>query len=376
MRIFYLSRTPLDLSFGGSIMRASTVKHLRFLGYKVIIVTPNYKSIRNIISSDNILIRQYISIKLLLLLEKLGLINDYLSPWSNYAKKILGPLLEKGDLVISTSGGELGMLQLGNQLMKAVNIKHIFHMHDPIQYSFFEGIWIGSKFHVNRTKHVQNELSLPNKILVTSENTTKYVREINKETCFDYLGIDNFRIISEKRSLNSSYVNIFYAGSFGQYQNPLKHLNNLINIKGVNLHFIGNTDAEKKRINTILLKTNPNYRARLFFHGQMNKSDTDEMIFNKADYILVPLDMQFLKFNFPSKIYDSLNLVTPILFDLPEGSAKKFIIKNNIGIDLTSDKNILLNNIKDANAYELLVNNIISIRGDYKMEDRILQLIR
>jgi hypothetical protein len=278
--------------------------------------------------------------------------------------------------VISTSGGELGMLQLGNQLMKVVNIKHIFHMHDPVQYSFFEGIWIGSKFHLNRTKRVQNELSLPNKVVVTSENTTKSVREINKETCFDYLGIDNFRNISEKKILNTSYVNIFYAGSFGKYQNPLKHINNLLIIKEVNLHFIGNTDAEKKRITTSLLKINPDYKTRVFFHGRMNKSDADEIIFNKADYILVPLDMQFLKFNFPSKIYDSLNLVTPILFDLPEGSAKKFIINNNIGFDLTSDKNTLLKNIKDANAYELLLNNIISIREDYKMEDRILQLIR
>ena len=375
MKIYYLSRTPLDISLGGSIMRANTIKLLRLNGFRVIFVSPNYKSMRNIMNSDSILIRQYISIKLLLLLEKVGLLNDYLLPWSKYAARLLGPILKDGDLIISTSGGELGLLQLGNQLMKTYNVKHIFHMHDPIQYSYFENIWIGSKHHINRTKHVLKQLSMPDRVVVTSKNTTDFVRKLNRQTYFEYLGITDFRIISEKKSLKLNHVNIFYAGSFGSYQNPLKHMFKLLSIPGVNLHFVGNTEKIENRINNLLLKSSPDYMDRIFFYGPMDKGDLDAMLINTADFIIVSLDKQFLKYNFPSKIYDSLNLVIPILFDLPEGSAKKFIIDNDIGYDLTLDRQTLLNQIKDIYNYEVLVNNIISIRGEYKMEDRILQLI-
>jgi hypothetical protein len=189
------------------------------------------------------------------------------------------------------------------------------------------------------------------------------------------LGIPDFIVNINRRTLNYDNINVFYAGSFGRYQNPFKHILKLLTLKKITLHFIGNTENEQKLINELLLEANFDFKGQIIFYGLMKKTNTDELIINNADYILVQLDKHFLKYNFPSKIYDALNLSKPILYDLPDGSAKRFITTHKIGIDLTLNSSNLSKQLFDQVKYSNLQENIISIRENYKMSDKVKSLI-
>lgn len=376
MRIFYLSRTTLKDAFGGSLMRFHTVNILKKKGYEVIAVTPNYSSSKNSFSLDEIKLKQLMSIKFLLLLERIGLIGDYLVPWAKVSSHHLGKIIKSNDIIISTTGGELGMIYLGNILSKSTKARHIIHMHDPIQFTYFGEHWIGTTLHRDRTLLVEKELAKADKILTTSENVLEHLLLINSNTKFQYMGIPvKYEIKSHSEKKYSSNINIVYAGTIGKYQNIQKFIPRLIVNRNVFFHIIGNDEKTKAKLINILGSINKSYTDRIIFHGKKNKKETDELLFYISDYIFISLDYEFLKYNFPSKIYDCLNLGKPAIYSLPEGSAKKFLEDYAIGIDISSwtTSSTLPNTID--NKYIKMVNITRSIRESFLMENLIVSLL-
>lgn len=376
MKVFYLSRTPLENAFGGSLMRFHTVEFLKSKGYEVIVVTPNYSSFEDSFLSAEIKPKQILNIKFLLLLERIGLIGDYLIPWAKVASRKLSTHIKSSDIIISTSGGELGMIYLGNCISKVTNARHIIHLHDPVQYTYFDNHWIGVGFHWNRTSLVEKEISLASKILTTSENALHYLNKINSNSRFQYLGIpvmNDIETFNHKK--NTSFVNIMYAGSIGKYQNIEKFIPELLKFNNVFIHIIGDEKKIKKRILNTLKKIDNSYLNRISFYGIKNKTETDLLLLEKADYILISLDYDFLKYNFPSKIYDCLNLAIPALYSLPEGSAKRFLTNYEIGIDISSSTIPSIIPNPREKLYKQMVKNLKFIRTSFLMENLIFSLL-
>lgn len=376
MNIYYLTRTIPKNEFGGALMRYHTVSNLRKLGYKVYTLSPNYNNISNIFKNDDIRLRQVIPTKILLLLERLGILGDYLIPWANQSIIPLSKIIKSDDLIISTSGGELGMIFLGNKISKITNARHIVHLHDPVLYSVFDGHWIGNGYHRNRTKLVEEELSSAYKILSTSENTVSYLKSINQNTSFQYLGIP---VLYELEDLftkrQNDKVNIFYPGSIGKYQNIHKYIPMLLENKHFIFHIIGNDQKSKKYILRMTNIKGSNNHERIVFHGKKNKNQTDKLVIKHADYIFVSLDYEFLKFNFPSKIFDCLNLCIPAIYVLPDGSASRFIEVNKIGVKF--DKGESSQNIPNAREkkYQQMVKNLLTMRNKYLLSDFVKDLL-
>ena len=104
-KIYFITRSWSEKT-GGVMIRKKQVKYLRKWGYKVIIVTPNYNSSRNIINSKFLKIK-FTNNHFLPILERAGIICDYLEPWISDTVNILEKVVTKQDILFATCGASI-----------------------------------------------------------------------------------------------------------------------------------------------------------------------------------------------------------------------------------------------------------------------------
>ena len=256
-KVYFITRSyPPFEKGGGSLMRYAFVQTLidHGLSVKVIRIGPTVNDFglrgKSILQVLNI-----IYVRALLLFERLGVIRDYLLPYSISWYLELRKKVGRNDIIISTTGGELGTVILGDMLRNKTGAIHVIHLRDPINYGVNLGVKKNNKFHVGRA-HVQIMLMKNADLLVfTAERHAEKIArlELGVEQLVQYSGYisnkyrygfdkliledkDNNQIVDvyEKiQAIKSKYPNAIICFYGGSASSVVQGVNNLLTIIGL-----------------------------------------------------------------------------------------------------------------------------------------------
>jgi hypothetical protein len=331
-KIFLLTRSypPFQLT-GGAIARRAQVKYLERNGYEVIVVTPNYGN-KSVLHSNNIIQTPYVhNDSILSKMERVGIIEDTLSKWASTTFRYLEKIVKQADIVIATSGGELGTYKLATMLKRKIGCGIVFSSHDPIMGSRLDGYRVGFKWHYDRLKYERRYYSAADIIITSSKTHMEALKDKYPELkskvhnlYFGFVGELSPHEVIEDRE----YINICYGGAF----TPLQRPELLIDIveraeleNHVRIFFIGNY----KKYNA--LKTMPKSKTNITYIEHMEIKKYRAFLQNMIDIGFVSLTEEWLKHCVPSKIFEYIELGLPIYGALPHGDAATIINTNKVG---------------------------------------------
>lgn len=349
-KILFITRSYPPSTTGGAIMRKFMVDSLKE-DHDVIVISigkPNY-NIKGEIRIINIL-----NERLGFILQRLGLISDYLILWKLKSFKYLNYNSIKIDYIISTSGGELGTIQLGNLLGNSFKVPHLIHLRDPIIYSLVNNLRINSKFHVSREYWEKKEYLKADNIVTTSRVNLESIKlkfpEVQNKLHFSPIGYVNTIKIFNKEKYNEQTINIVYGGNSGALQKPEKFLKFFKRFSNVKIYFFGDFNLKVKSENVVVLDKLPKKEFERFLNERIHVG-------------LVSLTSEYLGACIPAKLFEYIGLEIPIIGILPDGDAKEIIINNNFGIVVDDSTELELNNFL-CNKHLLEISNNISLHKD------------
>lgn len=108
-------------------MRTGAVNYLKDLGWNVKVVMPNFETY-TLEENENIIkipISRNFNTKVFLILERLGLLEDYLDSWCENTVDYLKSIVKKNDFVFCTTGGDLSSIKVGSLLKEQININFV-----------------------------------------------------------------------------------------------------------------------------------------------------------------------------------------------------------------------------------------------------------
>lgn len=323
-KLFVITRSYPPSNTGGALMRKVLVDRLNDYFDVVVITCGPLKRKDNLIRIPEIL-----PARLTFILQRLGLVKDYLFLWEKvaYIVIILSRIKPLG--IISTSGSEMGTISLGNSLSKHYRIKHIAHLRDPIIYSFVNGLRINNKFHVSREKREKRLFAVPTAILCSSKMNYESLKmkypEYKSRIYYEYIGFDT-RLLPRPNPLNDETIRFVYGGNSGALQNPMGFIGFFENIQGVELHIFGDFTSVSTQAKNI------------FIHGKLNRLEFIDFLKKRCDVGIVSLTSDYLGACVPAKLFELIGLHIPILGLLPDGDASNIINENGFGyaVDVNS----------------------------------------
>lgn len=371
-RIFYITRTLPDNQSGGALIRRGTIKYLKEKGYTVTIVAPSDKTF---FSKDLILINGNPGkwgIKLDLVLYQLRLIDDYLERWSNHAYNLLKDIVRSNDIILATSGGELGTIMLAAKLKQHCNCKVIYNLHDPIDYTLLEHSFSFDSKLITRSRD-DTEFQLfdsADKIITSSSSyceilKVKYPIYRNKLACHHFGFIEKIQT-PQLELLHNDRLNVVYGGNMGRLQGPEILIDVALHIPENNFTLVGNVNFD-----TSFLPSNITILPKMSYDKYI------EYLISSADIGFFSLRGNVSKYCVPSKLYEYINVGIPIVAAI-EGDGRDIINTNNIGLacDYSVESIVKaikymsnLDNIKDFK-YRLL-----NVRENWYMGNTINELI-
>ena len=371
--IYYITRSYSPPVTGGTIIRKAQVDQLICHDYDVRIVTPNYATAEIVNNAD--FIKHPISkvaLRLGSYLEKYGLYDDYLDQW---VKKTSSHLLDKitpDDIVISTSGGELGCIKLGSIIKEKSKCKLIVNLHDPLDYSLVNARVLDNKYHVSREKQEKQYLQNADLIITSSQLNQKSLQtkypELAGRIVNNYFGyVEQIKI---KEKISSGKIRIAYGGVFLPEQSPHILAEAASQYDDIELIFIGNWEHYKP------LKP---YLDHCRCIPPLGHAEYLRFMMENVDVGFVSLTSDYLGACVPSKLYEYINLGLPILGALPEGDAKDIINKSGYGIavpydDLSALRDAILA-MKNPNAFQQYSTAVMRDRDSWAMEHRIKEVV-
>lgn len=389
---FFLTRTWRSKT-GGGIVRCNQVKYLRKMGWEVIVVTPfslYNKEVKSERSEEGIVwIPNKIPAKLGKLLERTGILDDYLDNWVKNSFNYLKKIIKSDDILIATTGGELGTLKLAHKLKSKINCKYLINYHDPIDFTKINEKVIPHKgYYILRDSKEEKYLRNVDYVVTMSEGLknvllSKYSFLKSKITEIYFGFSQNKKKSSNLKLTNSKKINIVYGGSFESYLrkpelilNSLKFLEEKY-IDKIEVTYIGNWRNYKPIVNFTKSELGKKTVTLLPY---MSNNEFIEYIVENADLGLVSLGNDYYaRIAMPSKIYDYISLGIPMLGLLPSSSAMDIINKNKYGKALYFN-----NHIGVAKYLERIINypqilkeyksNILSDRDSWEMEYRMEKL--
>lgn len=378
-KIYYFTRSYYPYQKGGGpIIRTGTVKYLRKMGWDVTVVMPNYESNELKVESNLWLIpfkKKFIP-RLAALFQRTGFYEDYLDRWVDNAFLYLKDKINSDDILIATSGGELGGIKLGSLLKEKRKCKFVVNFQDPLNYGYMNGLRKGTRLHVDRKK-VHEKYIINSDLILTS---TQYYENVLKKqfislkskiynNYFGYIKIVN--LVKYKR-IKSNKLRIAYSGVMSKAQKPeiLYNAYKKLNRNDIEIFFIGNRSSYKdlQNIND----------ANVHFIDFLPHDEFLKFMCENIDVGFVSLVDDYYGACVPSKIYEYINLGLPILGALPDGDGKSIINNNNYGIsvgygDIDALKDALIK-ISDKSFMETAKRNIISDRESWAMESKIKEV--
>jgi glycosyltransferase involved in cell wall biosynthesis len=327
-KIYFITRSWGEKT-GGVIVREKQVSYLQKCGYKVIIVTPNYNSDYDIINKNFIKIK-FTNNFFFSILERFGIISDYLESWIKSTTNILVKIVSPKDIIFATCGGELACIKIGHLVKKKIECKFIVNYHDPVTFTSLTNLnnqLFGSNFHVNRDK-LEKEYIKNSDFIITSSHSNrnnilkKYKIKKNLITLFfGYIKKIKKKKLFKKKKL----IKIVYAGSMTSVQNVEMLIEIYKYIKNKQLVMI-------ELISNDIIHIPTEYKKNIILKKMLTYNALIDYISSNCDLGFVSLSNNVFKNCIPSKIYEYINCGIPIVGILPNGEAKNFVTKNGFGI--------------------------------------------
>lgn len=362
MKIYYITRAYVGSSTDSynncSGLRNHYVDLLREK-YNVTVITPNYSTSESLISDELIRFPYQIS-KKDMVLETLGIKEDYLDSWSEQVSDYLINNISDGDLIFSTIGGELAGIKIAYKVKLKRNVHSIINFRDPVNYTKVYGKYTGGKktkiVHVKRDEMLKKYLSNVDYI-ITSSNSYKELMvsllpEKKNHIINNYFGYSK-KIEAFHRKLEDKLV-LAYAGTMTNTQGAECFIVHYAGINGVDIKYIG---TPTKRIKKLSRKY-----TNVEILPPMEHKEYLRYMQEKVDIGLVSLMGNQYGACVPSKIYELINLCKPILAILPDGDAKDIINKNGYGLACGVNELELsrcnLNALKEVTYFNSVVSNM------------------
>ncbi len=381
-KVYFITRTYPGVSGvgGGALIRVGQVETFRENGLDTWVIAPNFSSSENIIDEEKkILLFPFNTKRHLLysLLDKLGLIEDYYSNWISNSLKELSKIVQKNDVVLCTSGGELGSIILGSKIKKIIGCRFIVNFHDPVLYAKAFGKKVklkGSRFfHVSKDKTEALYLENADYIYTSSDVykqalCTKYplIKEKIKNTYFGYIKEYNVPVCNKRKMKRP--ICIAYGGSMGKEQSPEILAKVVSEMNGVNAFFFGDISSNeflKKPIRNVHIMKHLPYEEYLTFLNE------------NIDMTFLSLDGDLSEFCVPSKLFEYINLGIPMIAAVA-GDAARIISENNFGIACEYDEKSVRKAIEDLALNENYVKSCESLKKEklvWSMTNQLKPLI-
>ncbi|XNS81285.1 glycosyltransferase [Vibrio cyclitrophicus] len=317
-------------------MRTSTVQLLKNLGWNVVVVMPSSENVVRFIEEEGILrIPLRGNQRLAAIFQRIGYQEDYLDKWVEDAYSYLQGTVKPSDIVFSTSGGELGTIKLGAILKRKIGCKFVVNYRDPTDYTLVHGLKKDNRFHVSRESNEKKYLSCSDLVLTSSKSNL-----VNLSTKYQDLNIINnyFGYVKEtdvkcnKRKRNK--IRIAYAGSMLKKVQDPSYLIDIFTLmsqrENFEVYFIGDTSKNKELVNKSKMFEN------VYFLDHMSHPEYLDFMMNNIDIGFLSLSKDYYGACVPSKLYEYINLIKPMVAILPEGDAKDIINSNHYGLALGS----------------------------------------
>lgn len=376
MKIYFIARTIPEGNNGGAIVRKGTIKYLRNNGFDVWTVAPTYDKKSITIDNEKQLILIPYNPKLYqfnMLMESVGVFDDYLTPWVNSSFKELVSLIMPDDLIFTTSGGELGCLLLGAKLKKNIGCKLIHNLHDPIASVKLGGeLAYKSRFpHIDRTLIARKCLQEADAVITSTnyykEKLLTRFNELNGRIFCNYFGyLEPASDINNRKM--GEVLHIVYGGAMGAFQSPEILAKACVNLPGVKATFIGDYHL------------NPNlvaYKGKVELLPKMPYEVFMNYLKKEADIGFLSLVDNISNYCVPSKLYEYINIGLPILA-VVNGDTKEIIGSNNFGTVCDNTKESIIAGIKkmqDASCLFSCKQSVLSQRYQWSMEYKIQEVI-
>ena len=374
-RIIFITRTWNKKS-GGGIMRYHQVEYLRDLGWNVLVVS--VKNSINIEEEGVILIENPLNLKIGLVMEHFGLINDYLYFWKKKAFNFLKDKVKSDDIILATTGGELATLELGKELKETTGSKLVYYFRDPIDFTTVRGEIVPHRFFHVKRDHIEREIINKADLILTVSKTMKeeFLHKYNFLSNYSikviYTGyVDEYNVgLSNKGgsnfARNDNRIVLAYLGRVSKYQDPTIFLKAFETLDSrsknkISILFVGNIDKKYKRIFKKYMKKGLKIEVR----GFMQREQLVKTIVPEIDFALLSLNGDYFSNAFPSKFYDYINFGLPIIAAIPStGELYRTINENGYGIAV---------HYEDVNALASAINKIVN---DEKFRSQCLANIK
>ena len=167
---------------------------------------------------------------------------------------------------------------------------------------------------------------LANKVITFSNENVRYFNSKKiKATCV-YNYFEKNKIFTRK--IKSNKLNFFFIGRLSYEKNPIFFLENLISLKNINIHFVGDGYQKKMLINIA------NKRKNIFFHGFVDNP------FNKFKKKIDLLCITSHYEGTPNVMGEAMSYGIPVLAPKNIGLTNLFLKNGKYGFLYKNDNNL------------------------------------
>ena len=354
-------------------MREAAVLILKRKGFKIKVIAPNYYTSK-VIDNENYLITPFSENKISLVLQHIGIYNDYLDKWVDVSFNYLKDKITKDDILFCSSGDDFGTIILGYKLKIEVGCKFIVNHRDPLYKSKIYNQKLSTKKynipHVSREKLEKKVLKSAD-LIITSSSKYKTALEFKYPKLKNIIN-NNFGFIKDfketAQKTKKEKFEIIYGGNMGSSQSPEILALAVIDLPNVKATFIGDYKKNKK---LYALKDHINLLDTMS-HGKYL-----EYLNENADAGFLSLTNDLSEYCVPSKLYEYINLELPILGYI-KGQAKEIIIENKFGYVGNSIEDLKQKIIKLSNRenYNSISSNIKKNKHNWSMDKKLDEILK
>lgn len=379
MKIWFLTRSYYPyLKGGGPLIKRGMAEALQTYGWDIHVVVPNYGSLET--QRDENITRIGFSAKHIQkwasLLERMGIYEDYLDKWVDHALSELANQVQADDILLATSGGELGMIKLGALLKEKLGCKLVINFHDPLNYGYMNGLRRDKKFHIGREKLHKKYMDYGDLIVTSSQYYADVLRQkfpdLASKIVNNYFGYIHQLDIGQFPRKHTQTLKIAYIGTMSSTQQPelLYQAWKQLQDEEIEIYFIGDfkhyqplQHIREKGVHFIEFM--PHDQFLLFMREHI-------------DVGFVSLVNDYFGACVPSKIYEYINLGIPILGALPLGDGREMINTNGYGVacdyrDITCLTQHILQ-LKEPKYRMQIEEKILHDRESWAMQQRIQEV--
>lgn len=372
-KIYYITRTfTHDEKTGGALMREGAVSQFIKHGFDVEVVS--YSQKEGVLFRDGYKLTLFDngakSDKFNWTKQRFGLCEDYLDCWAEKCTRYLRTVVNYGDILFSTTGGDLATLKIASLIKNDIHCTYIANFRDPVLHTSVNGGRLSPFLHVSRDKILDKYIRNAD-LLVTSTNDYKDILEnrysgrvINNH--FGYLSNDNEVSVNFNSNLKS--LSILYAGTLNKYQGPEFYHDIFSGLCNVELTIYTSNNLIEKRPSNIGI------------HSPIPRSQLYSKVSQQHNAGFVSLSHPYFSVCIPSKIYEYINIGLPIFGFLPKGEARDIV--NDNGYGYVADVNNLKELRKKLSYYSCNIDqlrnfheNIVREKKMWSMENLFIQLV-